>query len=163
MYDTVRATRSGLHLALAYTIPSTLWLLGQSWLTVGGQGIPAAPAYTLLTCLLVLQAGALVLCTPWLLRYPTPRQQLCGLTMLLLTPLPLHSTAWAAGAVEARSLLLAWSFLAGLALCLYYYYRLLLSLVPVGERRALAVLCSQLLLLLLGWIYRGDGLGLLGL
>ena len=160
MPDGLQATRSGLHMALAYTLPLVVWLLGQSWLAISEQADPAAALQQLLHVLILLQACALALCTPWLLRYPKP---ICGVAMLLLAPLPLYSIAWVTGTVEARTLLLILFFLGALALCLYGFYRVCVTLIPGGQPRSLAVLGSQLALPMLCWVYRGDCLRMLGL
>jgi hypothetical protein len=149
------AARSGLNLALAYTVPSLLWLLGQSVVSRVAHVDIALSLQSLLPTLLLLQACMLALCLPWLMRFSTHRARLSTMMMLLFVPLPVYAVSWLTGATIASVLMLSMLGLIGLGVLLYALYWACLALTPPGQVRAAILLTVQLVLIGLCWSYRG--------
>ena len=163
MPDSRALMRTGLNTALAYTLPLLAWLLGQSLLIGAGQANAELSMRVLFSTLLFLQACALTLCIPWLLRGSSRSGHFYAVTVVLLVPLPLFALAWLAGSVADTSLLLALACLFCLAAILYTWYTLCLALTRPGQLRSLLLSGTQLLALGFYWNYRADWQGVLGL
>lgn len=162
MTEPADASRSGVYMALVYLVPCCLWLGGQAWVASAAGADLVRLLQPLLPVLLLVQFCSLALCMPWLLRYRQPVSQLCGLTVLILVPLPLYCLAWVTGVGELVSLV--WSLLAlpALGICLYIYYRALMALTHEWQGRGLLLSASQVGLCLLVWASRAQWLALLG-
>jgi len=154
MPESVLATRTGLNVALTYTLPFVAWLLGQSFLSSFDHVGISISLEGMVTSLFLVQSCALAVCLPWLMRFPTHIARCCGIAMLLLVPGPLYAITWLAGAAEADSLVLAMLCLVVLALLLYGVYTACLALTSTGQYRSLLLLSLQLALVGLCWNYK---------
>jgi hypothetical protein len=163
MHENLSLTRTGLNVALAYTLPVLAWLLGQSLLVATGQSDPGRSLHLLFTSLLLLQAGALSVSLPWLLRSSSRPGHICAVAMLLLVPLPLYAIVWLAGAVPAAVLGLALLCLSGFAVLLYVWFALCLAWTRAGQLRALVLLGTQVVTLGCCWHFRVGWQQVLGL
>lgn len=151
MHERLAAARTGLAMALVYTLPLLLWLLGQAFQSsvdrfdlgpsLGGMMITAP----------LLQSCSLALCLPWLMRFPAPGERCCAVAMLLLVPAPLYAVACLAGAASPHSLAIALLVLAALALVLLGIYAACLRRTVPGQARSLLLLCTQLIMVGLCW------------
>jgi hypothetical protein len=149
------ATRTGLVMALAYTLPLLLWLMSQASLSSAGRFDPALSLRSMLASLLVVQSCALALCTPWLLRFPALLDRCCALAMLVLLPGPLYAIAGLSGAASASALLLAILLLATLACLIHFLYAACLALTAPGNTRSILLVSLQVLMVALCWHQRG--------
>lgn len=163
MPENLNLARNGLKVALAYTLPVLAWLLGQCLLIASGQAAPGQSLQLLFTSLLLLQAGALGLSLPWLLRYSSRLGHLFAIAMLLLVPLPLYAIVWLAGAVPAATLGLALLGLLVLAFLLYLLFTLCLAVTAAGQLRAVVLLGTQVVSLAAVWNFRAAWQQALGL
>lgn len=154
MSERVLATRAGLMLGLAFTLPLMLWMLGQAVLSSAGQFDLALPLRGLVTTALVLQSGSLALGLPWLMRYEAPLDRCCAAAMLALVPMPLYAVAALSGALDWTALALALTALAALALLLHGVYSACIGLTTTGRGRGLLLVCTQLVLLGCCWQFR---------
>ena len=148
------ATRAGLSMALAYTLPLLLWLLWQASLSSADQFDPALSLRSMLASLLVVQSCALALSTPWLMRFPAPLDRCCALAMLVLVPGPLYAIAGLSGTASTTALLLAILLLAALAVVIHFLYAACLVLTAPGTTRSILLLSLQVLLVGLCWQQR---------
>jgi hypothetical protein len=154
MHERVAATRTGLLAALAYTLPLLAWLLGQAMLSSADRFDPAPALQGMMTTALLLQAVALAVGLPWLLRFPALADRCCGAAMLLLVPGPLYAIAALSGAVSAGAVLIALASLAVLGLLLHGVYAICLGLSATGQVRALLFVAVQVALVVICWHYR---------
>jgi hypothetical protein len=154
MPERVAATRAGLLLALVFTLPLLLWMLGQAVLSSAGQFDLALPLGGMMNTALLLQSCSLALGLPWLMRFQAPLDRCCAVAMLLLVPGPLYAVAALSGAVSATGILYALGGLAALALLLYGVYAGCLRLAAAGRVRSILLLSAQLIGLGLCWHYR---------
>ena len=150
MHERLAAARTGLAMALVYTLPLLLWLLGQAFQSsvdrfdlgpsLGGMMITAP----------LLQSCSLALCLPWLMRFPAPGERCCAVAMLLLVPARCtRSPAWRGG--QPHSPAIALLVLAALALVLLGVYAACLRRTVPGQARSLLLLCTQLIMVGLCW------------
>lgn len=153
MSDTISASRIGLSIGLAYTLPVMLWLVGQSLLNRTGQPGLAIPLQGMVSALLLLQAITLAVCLPWLMRYRTLRARNYGVAMVLFVPGPLYALAWLTGAAHAIVLWLVILSLVVFALLLHMLFTVCIRVTAQGQQRSLALLTLQLVLVGMCWNY----------
>jgi hypothetical protein len=151
MPERVAATRTGLAIALAYTLPLVIWLLGQAFLSSASQTSLASLLRGMPATLLLLQSCALAIGLPWLLRFPLWPDRCCAVAMLLLVPAPLYAISSLAGPGGGTGLVPAVSALAVLALLLHAIYAACLKLTTAGQRREILIVCVQFFLVTLCW------------
>lgn len=154
MHESVAATRAGLIMALAYTLPLLLWLIGQAILSSAGRFDFALSLGGMMTAALLLQSCALALGLPWLMRFRAGRARCCAVAMSVLVPAPLYAVAGLSGVIGWTALAIALATLAALALLLYGIYTACLTVTVAGTTRSLLIVCTQALLLALCWEYR---------
>lgn len=151
MPERIMATRTGLVIALAYTLPPLLWLLWQASLSSADRFDPALSLRGMLTGLLVAQSCALALCTPWIMRFPLPLDRCCALAMLILVPGPLYAIAVLSSTASTAALLLAILLLTALAVVIHFLYSVCLYMTESGNTRSILMMSLQVLLLALCW------------
>jgi hypothetical protein len=154
MPERIIATRTGLVMALAYTLPLLLWLLWQASLSNTERFDPALSLRGMLASLLIVQSSAIALCTPWLMRFSALLDRCCALAMLVLVPGPLYAIAGLSATASTTALLLAMLLLAGLAVVIHFLYAACLGLSAPGNRRSILMVSLQVLLLALCWHQR---------
>jgi hypothetical protein len=154
MPESILAARAGLNIALAFTLPLLVWLLGQAMLSSGGQIGIATSMQGMMATLLLLQAMALVWCLPQLMRFPAAGDRCSAIVLILLVPAPLYAISWLGGGTDFYALVLSMSILAGLALISYGLYATCIAWSAPGRWRASILLFMQMIAVGLCWNYR---------
>lgn len=145
------AARIGVYAGVGYTLPVAVWLATQLWI-VTAAAYPVLPlARQSLDALLQLQAFAVVLCMPWLMRGRGSREHLCGVAALLLVPLPLFALAWLMGAGSLPQLVRSEACVTAFALLTYLLLMRWFAWLAQGQLRSTAIVFTQLLLALALW------------
>jgi hypothetical protein len=154
MPESVMAARLGLNMALVYTLPFFLWLLGQSYLSRTGSVEIAISLQGMMATLLLLQSCILAACLPWMMRFSLHRDRCYGVAMLVLVPAPLYAISWLTGAAQVKALVLAMASLVGIGMLLYGLYTACLIVAAPGQQRSLLIRVLQVALVGFCWNYR---------
>ncbi len=153
-------TRTGLNLALLYSVPVLLWAAG-----VANEGsTPVADiALQCAGILFLVQALSVALIAPWYATQNRLQDGLVGLLIVLLVPLPLLSIIWLTGAVEASVLASGQSLVLGLSALLLVFSRSLNAVIPAAFPRDIMIACVQVGAAAGTWAFRHQWMALAGL
>ncbi len=152
----MKPAQTGLLLGLAYSMPVVVWTLTQAAATHSGSFDAAVWASQVL---LILQATAVALWTPWYGRESPWASALTGMLLLILVPLPLITILWLTGTWSLTVIARAEVTLLIFAAALLFGIRALARLPVSSITSAIAQLVGIVGL----WAFRDDWLGWLRL